>query len=114
MESDSRDSYTLSILIEKLRQKGIEHEFKYDNNKFCLENKKYEPQDLKIIKTFRFEGASDPDDNAVLQLIETSDKKLGYTIDAYGAYSNYDGEGYDDFLKKIPMEDRPEQEIFGT
>ena len=114
MELDSRGSYTLSNLMEKLRQKGIESEFKYNNNSFCLNDKEYQPADLKIIKTFRFEGASDPDDNAVLQLIETSDKKLGYTIDAYGAYSNYDGDGYDDFVKKIPMEDRPEQEIFGA
>lgn len=114
MEMDSRGSYTLSTLMERLRQKGIDKEFKYENNKFFLEDQTFEPADLKIIKTYRFEGASDPADNVVLQLIETSEQELGYTIDAYGAYSNHDGEGYDDFVKKIPMEDRPDQEIFGN
>ena len=76
-------------------------------------NKYYQPEDLKIIKTYRFEGDSDPSDNVVLYVLEANDGKVGYTMDAYGAYSNNDDAKYDDFLRKIPVEERDESIIFG-
>jgi hypothetical protein len=55
---------------------------------------------------------SDPADNSVLYLIEDKDKNMGYILDAYGIYSDHDGFAFDDFLKKIPVADRDEQELF--
>ena len=37
---------------------------------------------------FRFEGESDPDDNAILYVIETNDGTKGTLIDAYGVYND--------------------------
>ena len=45
-------------------------------------------------------------------MIESTDGLIGYSIDAYGAYSNHDDDGYDDFIRKIKVEDRDEQQIF--
>jgi hypothetical protein len=67
---------------------------------------------LVIIRTYRFEGDSDPSDNAILYLIEANDGLIGYSMDAYGVYSNHEDSRYDDFIKKIPMEERDEQLIF--
>jgi hypothetical protein len=75
-------------------------------------NKIYNPDDLTIIKTYRFEGDSDPADNSILYLLEDKDKQIGYILDAYGMYSSQENAGFDDFLKKIPTADRDMQELF--
>lgn len=104
---------TLSEVMEKLRQKKQDHEFMLSEKGFGADTGKYyQPDELKIIKTYRFEGDSDPSDSVILYIIEANDGKVGYSIDAYGAYSNHDDEKYDDFIRKIPMEERDEQQIF--
>ena len=45
-------------------------------------------------------------------LIEAENGLVGYSLDAYGAYSEHDDDGYDDFIRKIPMDERDEQIIF--
>ena len=104
---------TLSYVMEKLRLKRHDNEFIIAPEGFTIGNGKfYSPEDLTIIKTYRFEGASDPSDASILYLIESKDGLIGYSIDAYGAYSNHDDDGYDDFIRKIKVEDRDEQQIF--
>ncbi len=106
---------TLSQILEKLRQKGLDNEIKMtDHGKMqgVGLNKIYKPEDLTIIKTYRFEGDSDPGDNSVLYLLEDKEGQIGYIIDAYGMYSSHEGTGFDDFLKKIPTADRDMQELF--
>lgn len=48
----------------------------------------YAPHQIKVVNFFRFEGMSDPDDNAVLYVIETCDGIRGTLIDAYGIYND--------------------------
>lgn len=104
---------TLSYVIEKLRMKRQDHEFTMAPEGFTIGNGKfYQPEDLTIIKTYRFEGESDPSDSTILYVIEAKDGLIGYNMDAYGAYSNHDDDGYDDFIRKIKVEDRDEQQIF--
>jgi hypothetical protein len=106
---------TLSQILEKLRLKGKDNELKMtDHGKMQSKNldKIYKPEDLTIVKTYRFEGMSDPGDNSVLYIVEDEEKNIGYILDAYGTYSDNDGPGFDDFLKKIPTADRDEQELF--
>jgi len=104
---------TLSQILEKLRIKRQDNEFKMNNNCFEGTNGKcYQADELTIIKTFRFESESDPSDSSILYIIEAKDGLIGYTVDAYGVYSNHDDDGYDDFIRKIPVQDRDEQQIF--
>ncbi len=101
---------TLSSVMETLRLKRQDNEFTLTEGGFTSNSTKvYQPEDLTIIKTYRFEGDSDPSDNAILYLMEANDGLIGYSIDIYGASSNNE-EGYDDFIKKVRMEDRDEQE----
>lgn len=105
---------SLLSVLEKLRIRKQDNEFKMVPEGFTTGNGKvYAPSDLKIIKTYRFEGDSNPSDSSIIYLIEANDGLIGYSLDAYGAYSSHDEEeGYDEFVRKIPMEDRDEQIIF--
>jgi hypothetical protein len=104
---------TLSQVIEKLRIKRQDNEFILTPEGFTIGNGKfYQPQDLKIIKTFRFEGESDPSDSSILYVMEGNDGTMGYSVDAYGAFSNHDDVDYDGIIVKIPVEERDEQLIF--
>lgn len=106
---------TLSQIMEKLRQKGLDNEIKMtDHGKMQGADGQdiYKPEDLTIIKTYRFEGDSDPGDNAVLYVLEDQNQKIGYILDAYGMYSSQESAGFSDFLKKIPTADRDMQELF--
>jgi hypothetical protein len=104
---------TISSILERLRIKKQDNEFTMTEKGFTTDKTKfYQPEDLKIIRTYRFEGESDPADSSILYLIEASDGKVGYSLDSYGAQSNHEP-NYDEFIRKIPMEERDEQQIFG-
>jgi hypothetical protein len=102
---------TLSSVLEKLRIRRQDNEFNMNGGLFTANSSKaYQPEDLTIIKTYRFEGESDPSDSAILYLIEANDGLIGYSIDVYGAGSNNE-EGYDDFIKKVRVMDREDQAL---
>ena len=48
----------------------------------------YSPEEIQIVNFFRFEGESDPGDNAILYVIETADGVKGTLVDAYGTYND--------------------------
>jgi hypothetical protein len=54
----------------------------------------YGPTEVKIANFYRFEGYSDPMDNCILYLVETSDGRKGQLIDAYGAYADSKVSGF--------------------
>ena len=103
---------TSSAVLEKLRLKRQDNEFLMTPEGFTAgKGKYYEPEDLKIIKTFRFEGDSNPADSSIIYVIEAKDGLIGYSMDAYGMYTNHEA-NYDEFIRKVPVEDRDEQLIF--
>lgn len=104
---------TLSQVMNKLTAKGYDKELRWTEQGFCFEKKCFQPEELTIVKTYRFEGVSDPSDMSILYLIKGSDGFIGYSVDAYGVYSNHeDEEGYDNFIRKIPVKDNDEQLLF--
>lgn len=112
IEERINEMRTLSQVLEKLRLKRHDNEFVMQDGFFVTGNgKQYKPEDLTIIKTYRFEGESDPGDASILYVIEANDGLTGYTIDAYGVYSDHDQE-YDEFIRKIKIVDREEQLLF--
>lgn len=102
---------TLSQVMETLSQRGIHREFRMNEScemKFENSDKNYQPSDLTILKTYRFEGDSNPDDNAVLYVLKDTAGNIGMIIDSYGADSNYPGEKFDEFLRDIPVQESDE------
>lgn len=105
---------TLSQVMEKLREKGITDEIRMtDDKKFVISGteKSYRSEDLKIIRTYRFEGASDPGDNVALYLVEDLYGNKAMIIDSYGADSNYDGREFDEFIKSLPTDEKEEYDF---
>lgn len=105
---------TISSVLEKLRVKGMDTEFRWQKDGFCAgKGKIYQPGDLTIIKVYRFEGISDPADMSVIYLIEAKDNLIGYSMGAYGVYNDHENEeGYDNFIRRIPERDHDEQLLF--
>jgi len=58
---------TLSSVLEKLRVKKHDKEFRMSPEGFTVGTGKfYKPEDLKIIRTYRFEGDTDPSDSTII------------------------------------------------
>ena len=113
METKPSEMTTLTAVLEKLRQDHHDNEFTIKGDGFTTTNgKTYKPEDLTIIRTYRFEGPSDPGDSSIVYLIEANDGTMGYTMDAYGAYSTQNAKNYDELIKQIPVQEREEQAIF--
>jgi hypothetical protein len=113
MAQSQDEMNTLSQVLTRLTQKGYDNEFRWIKEGFQVKDKIYQPEDLVIVKTYRFEGASDPSDTSILYLIRANDGLIGYSLDAYGVYSNHDDEeGYDNFIRKIPLKDNEDQLLF--
>ncbi|HET6252648.1 MAG TPA: hypothetical protein VFE32_01175 [Puia sp.] len=105
---------TISQVLDTLRLKNMDLEFRWTPDGFTPgRGKYYQPEQLEIIKVFRFEGESDPSDMAILYVLRTRDGVIGYSLDAYGAYSSHEKEeGYDNFIRRVPECDHTEQLLF--
>lgn len=81
---------TLTGCINELVKDGFIDNFKIKEAQMYAPSngKTYSATDVEIHNFYRFEGASDPEDNAVLYAISTNDGVHGMIVNAYGAYSN--------------------------
>lgn len=81
---------TLSETMNELRKEGYVEDFNLRQN--CLECRngqfKVFADEFKVDKYYRFEGASNPSDSAILYAISSDSKQLkGILVNAYGIYS---------------------------
>ncbi|MFY9307902.1 MAG: hypothetical protein WAQ28_02515 [Bacteroidia bacterium] len=97
---DKGDLKTLTSCVNFLTEEGYEAQFKVVKGglKSLATDKIYQSGDVSIISFYRFEGESDPADNAILYVIETDSGERGTLIDAYGAYSD---PHVDAFIKEV-------------
>ncbi len=102
---------TLTDVLNKLKQQHMDHEFRWDQKGFSANNKTYKAAELLILKTYRFEGITDPSDMSILYLIQGNDGLTGYSLNAYGVYNDQE-EGYDNFVRQIPEKGHIGQLLF--
>ena len=81
---------TLSQALAALRAQGYVQDFNLEPE--CLycasEQIRLRPEDFHVQQTHRFEGPTDPADNAVLYAIASVDGRLrGTLVNAYGTYA---------------------------
>lgn len=106
----------LSTVMNKLIEKGYKDEIKLSKAGATLGDHSapiYQPKDLTIVRTYRFEGESDPADMSVLYAIETNDGQKGFLLNAYGTYSDQDAAEYDQFILDVPIDEKTELELLG-
>jgi hypothetical protein len=56
------------------------------------------PEQVRIVNFYRFEGESNPDDTAILYVLETNTGLKGTISDAYGLYSD---DTIESFMKQV-------------
>jgi hypothetical protein len=99
------ESYdTLSEAITALRAQGYTEDFNLQQNYLVCRNGEYSlsPDEFHIEKTFRFEGATNPDDESILYAISSSKHDLkGVLVNAYGIYSE---PLMDEMVKKLKFD----------
>src|SRR5689334_17447420 len=93
---------TISTVLNHLKLKGQDNEFAINKHGMVtLRGKVYFRNEIKIIKTYRFEGESDPDEGAIIYIIKTYDGHIGYSLDAYGMYTNHLDDGFTDLIQSV-------------
>ncbi|HSU50516.1 MAG TPA: hypothetical protein VLJ41_07995 [Segetibacter sp.] len=81
---------SLASVTNKMVLEGYDDDFKISDRglKSLKSEKIYQPEDVNVVNFFRFEGQSDPNDNTILYVIETTDGVKGTIVDAYGPYAD--------------------------
>ena len=81
---------SLATCLNKVMQEGYTENFKVTEEglESLHKTNNYKPDQIHVVNFFRFEGQSDPDDNAILYVIETNDGTKGTLVDAYGVYTD--------------------------
>jgi len=88
--ASTEDMKTLASCLNKLILDGYTEDFKAgERGLLSLQKERiYEAGEVNVVNFFRFEGPSDPADNAILYVIETTDGTKGTLVDAYGPYAD--------------------------
>jgi hypothetical protein len=85
------DMTTMSSCVNRLQEEGYSENFvaKEKGLEAPTSKKVYEPDEMKIVNFYRFEGESDPADNAIVYALEAEDGTRGLVVDQYGGpYAN--------------------------
>lgn len=105
---------TLTSCVNKVVKDGFSDSFNVTSRGLysCSKENYYSPEQIKVINFYRFEGESDPADNAIMYVIETADGARGTLIDAYGPYAdarvNLFMKEVEDMNKKVVKRERPD------
>ena len=97
---------TVQDAVQGLKERGFTDNLELAGNELRAVGSKrsYPGTELTIIEHHRFEGASDPDDMAVVYGILSDDGARGIVVDAYGVYAD---PRLSEFLKNVKIRDDP-------
>ncbi len=89
---------TVSEALEQLRKQGFTVDFNLEENCLACANGKFNADDFDIVDVYRYEGDSDPADEATVYAIESKSGVKGVLVTGYGASSE---DTSPDMLKKL-------------
>ena len=99
---DKEEERSLVNVENKLKKDGFTKDFNVVDGRLKTisndSNKSYAADEVTIVDFYRFEGESNPDDMAILYVLETNDGVKGTISTAYGVYADTDT---DDYLKQV-------------
>lgn len=79
---------TMTDALRDLRTRGYPVDFSLAENCIICNEEKFSPADFEIVETYRFEGNTDPADEAVVYAIESNTGIKGVLVNGYGVYAN--------------------------
>jgi hypothetical protein len=91
---------TVSNAIAALRQQGFTIDFNLDGDYLLCDTDKIHVNDFSIVDIYRYEGNSDPSDEAAVYAIESTSGLKGVLVTSYGPYSDALSTG---MLEKLSM-----------
>lgn len=86
--------------INELKKKGYTEDFNLKENSLICNSQKFSASDFDIKEVVRFEGNSDPADEAIVYGIESKTGVKGILVNGYGYSSEPMGE---EIAKKLTM-----------
>jgi len=92
---------TVSVALNSLKERGFTRDFNIAFDKIvCSEtNECLNPHEFEITEVYRFEGESNPSDEAVVYAVQSHDGKMkGAFVNAYGTYADPIS---DEMIKKL-------------
>jgi len=75
---------TVSEAIRGLQQRGYSVDFNLSENCLVCETDKFDVEDFEIVEIHRFEGNTDPSDEAIVYAIESNNGVKGVLVNGYG------------------------------
>lgn len=75
---------TVSQALEELRQQGFTTDFNLEENCLVCNGRKYNADDFEIVDVYRYEGNSDPGDEAAVYALQSSSGIKGVLVTGYG------------------------------
>lgn len=79
---------TVTAAVKGLRERGYAKDFNLKENCIVCNDDKFHPEDFEIVEVYRFEGNSDPGDEAVVYAIESKKGDKGVLVNGYGISSD--------------------------
>lgn len=79
---------TVTEAIRELKERGYKMDFNLKENCLICHDEKFNPDDFEISEVYRFEGDTDPADEAVVYAIESNNGMKGILVNGYGIYSD--------------------------
>lgn len=79
---------TMSEAVNGLKKRGYELDFNLLENCLICNGNKFNVDDFEIVEVHRFEGNSDPSDEAVVYAIESNNGLKGVLVNGYGISAN--------------------------
>jgi hypothetical protein len=79
---------TVTEAVQGLKQRGYDKDFSLQENCLICNEIKYHPEDFEIVEVYRFEGDTDPADEAVVYAVESKNGDKGILVSGYGIYSS--------------------------
>ena len=76
---------TVSTAIEELRKQGYTVDFNLEDNALVCTEGRFNANDFEIDDVYRYEGDSDPGDEAAVYAIRSSNGLKGILVTGYGA-----------------------------
>src|SRR5688572_29184320 len=75
---------TVTEALEKLRQQGFTIDFNLKENKIVFQETIFGPEELEIVDVYRYEGNSDPGDEATVYALKSKTGLKGVLVTGYG------------------------------
>ena len=79
---------TVTAAVQGLKKRGYTTDFNLRENCIICQGDKFDPDDFEIVEVYRFEGNSDPADEAVVYAIESTNGIRGVLVNGYGPSSD--------------------------